>query len=276
MIISETNNALIEYKNLLEFCKTLSYKKNDVRLEFFKFMRSVLGRFYIGFANMDFVKEINDKRLCADIIQNSENYKNLVSICFVDEKYQTYFHDLSRQFIIDSWSVFELTVTQLLDSLLDENSKNEFLNKEYNQIKSILVENDFVEKEKVFKLLKNGGLKKDHITHQPITRRYDKLFSIIKINYQREIIKDKEFLKFLGAFRNGLHYNFVYSGNNFEFKLRDLNFKFINNDLIRVPDKPWELEVVHELIEICKEIFKCIDNKFIESKLITPPNKGCI
>ena len=93
------------------------------------------------------------------------------------------------------------------------------------------------------------------------------MFSILKGKYCRNIDNDKKFLSFLGAYRNSLHYNFVYSGESFNYLFDNLFFKFVDGELIQIPKESWELRIINELIDITKEIFNCVNNDFIESKI---------
>jgi hypothetical protein len=264
---SETNEVLALRKATREYTLSLPYNEKDVRLEYFEFMLSIIDRFHTGHANMELLDEIVQKKLLKDLILNSEHYRLLLDNRLDEKGFHSYFQDLNRQFIIDSWSVFELTITKILDSVLDATSRDEFLNKEYNQVKKILDSEILSESNKkmIFRLLKEGRFLKNHITHQSINRRYEKLFDIFQ--FDRLKIKEyKQFLEFLGKYRNSLHYNFIYSGQSFEYEFKDLKFSFIDQKPIQVPNKPWTIEIISGLIDICKNIFKCIDIEFIESK----------
>lgn len=265
----ETENALKEYKKLRDYLKSLNFDDCDIRLEYFQLMSSIYDRFHKGFATLDFLKRIADEKLLDDIVMPNESFRFIFNDYWDKPHREAYFSDSTRRFIIDSWSVFELIVTQILDNLLDRDVKEIFLNKEYNEVKSILdleIKSES-QKKKIYKLLKEGNFTKSNLTHQSINRRYDKLFSIIKDKYNRDIESDKKLLRFLGVYRNGLHYNFVFYGNNFDYSFENLFFKFINGDTILTPNEPWAIRIINELIEIVKGIFACIDMTYIKSNI---------
>lgn len=259
-----TDIALSEYKKLNAYLKSLNYSDCDIRLEYFQLMSTIYDRFHKGFATMDFFKSIYVKNLINDLVIPNESFRFIFNDFYDTPHFNAYFSDTSRRFIIDSWSVFELITTQILDIRLNGEAKDSFLNKEYNELKSIL---DIDSNPKIYKLLKDGQFIKSHITHQSITRRYDKLFSLIKETYARDKDRDKKLLKFLGAYRNGLHHNFVFFGKDFDFSFENLSFRFIDGESIQTPNEPWEIRIINELIEIVKGIFVCLDETFIKSNI---------
>jgi len=272
MNIPETIMILSEYKKLKEYAKAKNYEDCDIRLEYFQLMLTIFNRFHKNFGVMDLFKKIAEDKLLGEIILPNESFR-FVFEDFLDESNRNaYFNDSSRSFIIDSWSVFELVVTQLLEFLLKKVEKEEFINKEYIKIQLLLDEEikNESKRKKILKLLREGQFVKSSITHQSVNRRYDKLFSIIKDKYKRPVYIDKEFLRFLGAYRNSLHFNFVYFGKSFDYSFENLSFRFIDGESIITPREPWEVRIINELIEITKEIFNGIEEKQIKSNVNYP------
>ena len=265
----ETILNLKHYRKINDYLKSLKYAENDIRLEYFQYMSSILDRFHKGFATMDLIKYIYDNKIIWDKILESESFSSIFVDYLDRPHWNAYFNDLSRRLIIDSWSIFELTITQLLDYLLPQNEKDSFINKEYNEIKSILDENniDELKRKRIEKLLSKGQMFKNHITHVSIPRRYDKVFKYIRSDYSRDLGDDKKFLKCFGTYRNTMHMNQFFSGKDFQFAFDGLLFSFKNNEPVSTPREPWEARVVIELTEIVKEIFNCINSDFIESKI---------
>ena len=106
---------------------------------------------------------------------------------------------------------------------------------------------------------------KNHLTHVPITRKTDFLFK--KSNgYSRNQNQDKEFLRFFGKFRNTQHTNFIYYGNDYEFKFEHSHFVFRDTKLVKwtdpfSPSPNLYFYLIHELKEIWKELIRTIEHK---------------
>lgn len=265
----ETKLNLDYYLKIKEYNRTLNYEENDIRLEYFQMMASIFDRYHKGFATLDLIKYLADNKVLHDDIQNQESLKYVFNDYYDISHMYGYYADLSRRFLIDSWSVFELTVTQLLDCMIVSDSEKEtFKNKDCNDILKVLKDEvSSGTEEKLKKLLKSAQVCKDNFTHISITRKTDKLFSLIKSCYSRDLNKDKEFLKFLGKYRNTLHLNFVYSGKDYHYLYENLVFSFQDGQTVRTPREPWEARVVSELVEIVKGINKCIEKQYMKSKI---------
>ncbi|OYX81665.1 MAG: hypothetical protein B7Y83_16980 [Flavobacteriales bacterium 32-34-25] len=70
------------------------------------------------------------------------------------------------------------------------------------------------------------------MTHISVNKKTDFLFKKV-VGYSRTINEDKEFLLFLGKFRNTMHTNFIYYGNDYNFKFGNAYFQFENGKMVK-------------------------------------------
>lgn len=141
----------------------------------------------------------------------------------------------NRNLLIDTWSTFELCVTIFSGALCSEKEYQKMLTHHYRDICKTLANTQIneIDAERLFELTK-----KNHLTHVPITRKTDFLFTKAS-NYYRDVNKDKDFLIFLGKWRNTMHTNFIYYGKNYEYRFGDAHFIFENGKILKWID-PFE------------------------------------
>jgi hypothetical protein len=170
-----------------------------------------------------------------------------------------------RNLIISSWSAFELLVTTLCENILPIDIKNELLSFQFDEIKKRLKVEENAEIRSKFS--------KKHLTHVPMPRKCNKLFSLIQNNYSRNRKEDEQFLGFLGDFRNTMHTNFIYYGSkNKKYVFNTIEFCFIPNKLVRYNDStPYgptlPLDIIDRLIAISLAISLALN---IENKIRYP------
>ena len=70
------------------------------------------------------------------------------------------------------------------------------------------------------------------MTHISVNKKTDFLFKKV-VGYSRIINEDKEFLLFLGRFRNTMHTNFIYYGNDYSYKFGNADFQFENGKMVK-------------------------------------------
>ena len=134
----------------------------------------------------------------------------------------SHFTSLNRGLLMDSWSVFEMSITSLCEVYANETEKEKLLHYEANEVLEIL-RSAKLNDAQVRKVRKK--LSKRHLTHVSITRKMDFLFAKAP-HYYGNVKEDKEFLIFFGKLRNASHSNFVYSGNDYKYCFGQAHFTF--------------------------------------------------
>lgn len=267
-MIYESEKILVVLQQNRKFTEELSYEQNDIRVDFFRYINSILDRYFKGFCYIEVLNEIYEKRaINPDKLVTKEQFFHILENNVDNMKRIAYFSDLTRSLLIDSWSVFEMSITTILETILTHEELNKILRKDYDKINTILSKSGLGNKDitTIDKLLVDNQINKEHLTHLSVNRKFEKLFKIINIEYnnRRNIIRDKEFLKFFGKYRNGMHLNFIYFGKDYEFNFRNQTFVFTNAKPIKTPIKPIELDLIVELVNIFKAIISCLDNNLV-------------
>lgn len=240
---------------------TLAFKENDIRKDYFGLTYDVAYCYYRGFILLEFSdfinkgyiafnKEIYDYKIHVDRVAETVKHPTLTA---------SHFNSLNRSFLIDAWSTFELCVTTMTEAITSEDEKNKLLMHLYYDIKKKVkkIELSTDEELEIQKLTK-----KKHLTHVPITRKTDLLFKKAK-GYGRNEQSDKEFLRFIGKFRNTLHTNFIYYGKDYEYKFGNAHFVFKDGKIVKwadpfSPSPKLYFYLVGNLKEIWKELIKTI------------------
>ncbi|MBL0049287.1 MAG: hypothetical protein IPP32_14470 [Bacteroidetes bacterium] len=208
----------------------LTFKEDDLRSDYFGLTYDVALNFYKGLILYDFSHFINKGLISFDkkIFDYKSHVDRIAEIVKHPILTASHINSLNRRFTIDSWSVFELCVTSLSAALASPEETEKLLNHQYNDILKKIKSTKLTDSE-------NSDIKKllvkEHLTHVPITRKTDLLFKKSK-GYSRNEKNDKEFLKFLGKFRNTMHTNYIYYGNDYEFKYGDAHFVFKNEKTV--------------------------------------------
>jgi hypothetical protein len=243
--------------------KSLTFQDDDIRKDYFDLTYDVAYCYYRGFILFKFSDFINK----GQIAFNKEVYNYKIHINRVAETVKHppltagYFNSLNRSLLIDAWSVFELCVTTLCNGICSKQELCKLLEFHYKEIVGEIKSTKLKDSE-------NSAIRKltikRHLTHIPITRKTDFLFKKSK-GYGRDIEKDKEYLRFLGRFRNTLHTNFIYYGNEFEYKIGQAHFVFKDNKIVKwynpfsQPSKLY-FYLIGELKEIWKELVMTIEH----------------
>jgi hypothetical protein len=251
--------------------KSLAFAHDDIRKNYFELTYDVAYCYYRGFILLDFSDFINN----GYIVFKKEIYENKIHIDRVAETTKnpilkkSHFNSLNRNFLIDAWSTFELCVTTIAEAITTEDEKNKLLMHQYNDIKTLIKKIELTE---FVDLNIQKLIKKDHLTHVPITRKTDLLFNKA-YDYGRNKQCDKEFLKFLGKFRNTLHTNFIYYGKDYEYKFGDAHFIFQDGKIVKWADPFFPSPKLYfYLIGNLKEIWKELINSIKHETLIKYPD----
>lgn len=249
-----TNKIFQELLKLQGVISKLTFNENDVRVYYFDMLKSILLGYYHGYLSFETGHKILSNSSIQEAVKLEPNQLNLLKQAFSsDNSINSYLSHHHRNLIISSWSAFETFVTTLCETILSDEAKTKLLSFQFDDIKKKLNLEENIEMREKFS--------KQHLTHVPMPRKCDKLFALLN-NYSRNKKKDKAFLSFFGDFRNTIHTNFIYYGNDTKkYKFGETTFHFIPNKLVRynydtsTPYNPLvHLNLIDNLIKISAEV----------------------
>lgn len=236
----------------------LKYEGDDIRKYFYDFVQSNLISYSRGYILLEISENFNKTgvifsedfgKQIGDILKTSKSEEAKI-------KFLSHYH---RNLIITVWSLYELLTTIICETILDNQVKDELLSHQFNEVVGVINKEKDLGIEQIEKL--KLKLKKKHLTHVPINRKYNSLFKLIN-NYDREEKADKEFLDFLGSLRNTMHANFIYYGDKAKtYQFKEYEFKFEPNKSLGWHDpEPTSprlyIELIKELVDISSSINK--------------------
>lgn len=244
------------------------FEEDDMRREFFHLQFDVLNNYYSGCSFLALANHLPTGNVLfskGEIERIDLHIQRLTEIGIHPTLNASFRNNINRSVVVDSWSVFEFCLTIIGDYVLSETEKNELLAEQYLVINDILKNITIPDKEneKLKKILS-----KRHLTHVSVNRKCDKLFTKTKF-YPRDVSADKQFLLFYGRYRNCLHSNYIYYGNDTEFEFKGIRFLFHNGQPVTHGqfDIKYHFDLAIEMMEIFKSIMLTID---YESKIPYP------
>lgn len=213
----------------------LPFKEDDVRKDFLGLLYDIGYTYYRAYMLFDIMYFMSEGRITFDesVYHYKTHFERGMEIAQTPGFAKSYYNSLNRNFLVSTWSNFELCVTTLCDAISTEEEKSKLLEYEFNELKKVFKKTEIVEDE--FESFKEK-LVKGHLTHVPITRKTDFLFKKAE-NYPGNLNEDKAFLIFFGKFRNTIHTNFIYHGKDYEYNfLGKAKFVFKNNEIVKWGD----------------------------------------
>lgn len=243
-------------EELKQEIQTFEFERNDLRTSFLLLTYDISYCYYRGYMILTLADFINDEKIVfARSLTNYENHiKRLAETTKLPPLKVSYTNHLNRNFFIDTFSAFELSVTDLCKEVSNQEELKKLLEFHHSEIVKIIKSK--IQENEINKI--RDKTVKEHLTHVPITRKTDFLFNKVK-GYSRNKEKDREYLKFLGKLRNTIHSNYIYQGNDYEYNFGQAHFIFKNNERVVWSD-PFEdtpkllLYIIGELKQIWKEL----------------------
>ena len=176
-------------------------------------------------------------------------------------------NSINRSLFLDSWSTFEFFLTYICSKLFDEPTKIKMLEHKFKKVIKIFPQGSLTD-EQLIKL--NDCLVEKHLTHLPVTRKYEKLYSLYKSHYQGDWKEDYEFLAFFGKYRNSMHTNYIYHGEDKSYNILGINYSFINGEAIR-PNRQLHVADMIDLAVKLKDTAMRLFNSIQHSGLLEYP-----
>ena len=228
--MENSDKILDATEEIKKHIRTLKYPSGDIRYDFFTLIYDVLNNYYYGCVVYELAQLINDHKIAfsEDIYKHKVHIDRITEIAKIPMLERSYKASFNRSVIIDSWSAFEFCVTVTLEAV--------------------------------------SG--KQDLSRVPISKKINSIFLEISNSYQRSIKDDKLFLHFYRTFRNSMHSNFIYNGDNFRYEFEGITFIFRNHQAVVWNDDPRMLPDLYvKLIDQLLRIFEAISEALIASKI---------
>lgn len=265
--MEETDMMLKWCDDLKEEIGKLPFHEDDIRVGFFGSLHDVGYSYYRGFVLFDLSDCINDGKVMFDGSVDGKHFIRTTELSQIEILSDSYYHSLNRNLLISSWSNFEFCVNTFCKAVTNPSEKDALLAYQYNNIKKMLKKTSIDPEEE--KQLKETLIAKD-FAHVPIVRKTDCLFK--KANgYSRVPNDDKEFLLFMGKFRNTIHSNFIYSGKDYEYTFQGVQFVFKNNEKVKWSSS--DPKIYFQMMTLLKEIWTELINNIEHKEIIFCPGE---
>ncbi|MFN3405633.1 MAG: hypothetical protein ACK40G_16160 [Cytophagaceae bacterium] len=204
-------DKLVEYdKNN----KKLPFPEDDFRKAYFELTFSCLYQYYKAFCWIYFAELANSGKIgfSEEIEKSFEKHRDQLLYTVKDNNaYVNTRNSANRSLIIESWSIFEFCITSIATEILTEKDLDELLS--FQSIDFLkLIKKYSLSDDDIAKI--NKKFKKGHLTHVPINRKYNRLYSKFQEYIIGDIESDKKFLTFFGKYRNCVHSNYIYHGED--------------------------------------------------------------
>ena len=256
-------------ENLKKEIAELPFNEDDIRKDFFGLLYDACDNYYKGYLLLEFSTFINEGKISFDNSISKVHVSRVLEIARYPILTASHLHYLNRNLLFDAWSTFELAVTTFCIALANEHEKEKLLHHQYRDIFKSLKGID-ISQNSLLKI--RDCVQKHHLSHVPITRKTDFLFTRAKYHF-RDSKKDRDFLLFMGKFRNTSHANFIYHGKDYEYKFGNARFKFENGKIVKWID-PFEPspKLYFYLIGQLKDIWAALINSIQHDKTILYPD----
>lgn len=208
------------------------YVEDDIRKDFFGMVIDSAYVYYRNFLLIEISILINRKKIDLKKLAKNQHLIGVTVLIKNERSHQSHNNAMNRQFLIDTYSTFEMCVTALCQYTCAEEENQKLLETGYNDIIK-LINADKLSAKELTKL--KVAYTVNHLTHVPIVRKTDALFKKVK-GYTRDIKADKEFLRFFGKLRNAMHSNYIYSGKNYKYTFGHADFIFEDGKIITWQD----------------------------------------
>ena len=208
-----------DYQPIIQFSEELAaralasnYPKNDVRIDFFNLIANLTYQYYLEQIALESSALFKNEKLRCTELNFYHKINDFVKLAENEVLAKSYLNSTNRGLLIDSWSSFEVCLSSICDKFFSEKDKLSIQSKTYNDVEKCL--NRYKLDEDTKKQIE-GILVVKEFWLTSTNSKFTKLLSLLKKNYCKEDLeKDREFLLFLNKFRNTIHSNNIYFGND--------------------------------------------------------------
>jgi hypothetical protein len=230
---------------------------DDYRRSYLELTLSVFNSFYIQRNTIQAARIIQHKPF--PVTPEEKKILDIFVGSIYDDGYFLRNNGSYRSLITDCWSMFEFCLTYTCDFLFEQDIKIGLLEHKLKEIISIISKYEVSDSD-MRKVTKK--LLADHLTHVPMVKKYTKLHLIYEGNYRGDWAEDSLFLEFFGKYRNCMHTNYIYHGNNKAYTFLGITYEFIDGEPIRHSEEPSinnTFDLALKLKNTCRRLFDAID-----------------
>ncbi len=265
-----------DYKPIIKFFEELTnrasestYPKNDVRIDFFNLIAGLAQLYYLEQIALESSVLFKNKKLRCTELNFYHKINDFIKLAENEVLYKSFRSATNRGLIIDSWSSFEVCLSAICDKIYSSEDKLNIQNKKYEDVIKCLKKYNLDEeiKKKLEKILVE---KEFWLTST--NSKFNKLLSLLKEKYRREIKKDRDFLEFFGKLRNTMHSNFVYFGEPFIYIFEGVEFIFDKKQLVVNERDAHPLLFLNMIVRLT-EIYTEIISHFEDTGFIPYPDQ---
>ncbi|MFD2785019.1 hypothetical protein [Hymenobacter rubripertinctus] len=233
-------------------------KSEDLRKSYLELSFSTLELYYRQWCSIYSSIIIADKE-----VELTDEERKIIEVFVATKSDTTTFYSLrnstNRNLLTESWSIFEFCLTYVCEQLFTDEIIHSLLEYDYKEIENILNKYNLNQSDsnKVKKIFSRG-----HLTHVPVSRKYNKIYSIYKNNHTGSITDDKLFLEFYGKYRNCMHTNYIYHGKSKEYSFFGTTYWFNDGEAVahsKEPDITDMFNLALHLKDVCKRLFDSIE-----------------
>ncbi len=263
MTLQDLDFLLLKTEKVKEEIHSLEYDKADVRHSFFCLFYTIVYDYYLGQVSYTLSKLMSQERVLFHEQDTgfSNHFSRITQIARIELMELGYFGTLNRNVILNSWTAFELSLSDIFNTVCSDSVKNKLIVDLNHKIIKVTKDLSPENKEIVINSLTKS-------TFIPLLRKFRSLVN--KAMYKRDYKKDLEFLSFLNSYRNSmLHSNGIYYGKGFKYEFNGVMFEFVDQEMFKetnhYPYVYWDM--TFELKSIFKALINCVSyDELIEYK----------
>lgn len=259
--IEYINSELVD---LMNKCKSIDNPETELQYSFNNTQFNVLMSFYFQACSLVLWNEFSNSKIANKTGAFDKYLNGMTAAIQSPESIKNFKNRGNRSLLIDSWSMFETTITQLCEQYITGKLRDDFLfdSDNYNKVNT-LVGDKLDDSDKTKLRLK---FKLNKISAQSIEKRYRKLYELFfEGDYKENFTEELAFLKFYLTLRNCMHHNFIYLNKEYySYTFEGIKIEFINKEPIKfTPDVPYTFffNSTLKLINITNDLFVLIDKK---------------
>jgi hypothetical protein len=228
----------------------------DTRRSYLELTLHTFNLYYVQWNTVQAARVIQQKSF--PIVQSEGKILLIFAESVAEESFVMRRNSAYRGLLTESWSTFEFCLTYLCEYLFDGAIKDDLLNYEFNEVCNIIKNKELTEPER--RKLEKKFIK-DHLTHVPMVRKYSKIHAAYEDYYQGDWGEDKLFLEFYAKYRNSMHTNYIYHGNDKQYTFLEITYTFTNGEPIEHSEEPSinnMFDLALKLKDTCKRLFDAI------------------
>lgn len=259
--VDSTNYLLEVFDYCLDILK--NFGEGDIRYDYFALTKDIIINFNLHLKNFwlrAFIDYEKDKDLDSLNKKAKEDFKGDFDHVFF--RYRSVNTNLSRNLIVEFWSLFEYVITVIYEHVFTEKERVDAGNK-YKKIFSKILKKHLKEVNSDSLEVISNELCSKTDSFVPTINKVNKIFKKTGESYEGKQ-SDIEFLTFFSRLRNGIHCNFIYKGVNKEpFIFNGNTYQFEDGKVIveKLNKQFDEMEILNYLLLVILRYFESLKIK---------------